>query len=170
MSIVRINSLGITDGTIVNADIASAAAIATTKLGAGAVLQVVSATTTTETATTSSSYQATTLTVSITPSNSANKVLIQAQFVLCTATDSNWADTTLYRSASNLVGANGCVGVYVGGATQIHTPASITFLDSPSTTSATTYTVRIRSRSNSTSVRFNADSFTASIVATEISA
>ena len=33
MPLTRINNLGITDGTIVNADIATAAAIATTKLG-----------------------------------------------------------------------------------------------------------------------------------------
>jgi hypothetical protein len=137
--------------------------------GGGKVLQVVNATTTTETATTSSSYQATTLTVSITPSNSANKVLIQAQYVLNASTTDNWADTTLYRGASNLAGANGCVGVYVD-ASQIHVPASITFLDSPSTTSSTTYTVRIRSRNNSGNTRFNADNFTASIVAMEISA
>ena len=158
MSITKLNNLSVSALTALPSGVG------------GKVLQVLNATTTSETATTSSSYQATNLSVSITPSNSANKVLIQAQFVLCTATDSNWADSTLYRGASNLVGANGCVGVYIGDASQIHTPASITFLDSPSTTSATTYTVRIRSRNNSGNTRFNADNFTATIVAMEISA
>ena len=45
MALTKIQSLGITDGTIVNADINASAAIAGTKLtGVGKVLQVVSTT------------------------------------------------------------------------------------------------------------------------------
>ena len=77
MSITRINSLGITDGTIVNGDINSAAAIATTKLGAGAVLQVVNAKFGTLTSSSSVNCADTGLTASITPTSATSKLLIQ---------------------------------------------------------------------------------------------
>ena len=41
MSVTTVSSSMITDATILNADIGAAAAIATTKLGAGAIVQVV---------------------------------------------------------------------------------------------------------------------------------
>ena len=112
MSIVRINSLGITDGTIVNADIATAAAIATTKLGAGAVLQVVGATDSTSRNSTSTSFvtASNTLSVTITPSATANKIFI-------------------------IVHSTG----YTAGAGQV--PIIMTYLDSPSSTSSLTYQV-----------------------------
>ena len=56
MPLTKIQSLGITDGTIVNADINASAAIVATKLtGAGKVLQVITATDATERTTTSTS-------------------------------------------------------------------------------------------------------------------
>ena len=61
LPITRIKSLGITDGTIVNADIDTAAAIATSKLGAGAVLQVVQGTLTGQASTTSGTFGAVSL-------------------------------------------------------------------------------------------------------------
>ncbi len=78
MPLTRIQSLGITDGTIVNADINANAAIAGTKLsGAGKVLQVVSVSTTTTTVSTSTSFaDLTGLSASITPSSASNKILV----------------------------------------------------------------------------------------------
>ena len=103
MPLTRIKSLGITDGTIVNADIATAAAIATTKLGAGAVLQVVTATDSTQRSTTSTSFvtASNTLSASITPSSASNKVFI---FVSSNCGNSNNYDiyATIYRGATDL--------------------------------------------------------------------
>ena len=77
MPLTKIQSLGITDGTIVNADINASAAIAGTKLtGVGKVLQVVNATYSTDTSTTSTSYVDTGLTATITPLFSTSKVLV----------------------------------------------------------------------------------------------
>ena len=82
MPITRIQSLGITDGTIVNADINASAAIAGTKLSAGAVLQVVStAKTDTFSSSTGSYIDITGLSVSITPSSTSNKILILLPFL-----------------------------------------------------------------------------------------
>lgn len=68
----------ITDGTIVNADIASGAAIAATKLGAGAVLQVVSTTVTAASNTNPSSSwtDVAGLTLDITPASASNKIFL----------------------------------------------------------------------------------------------
>ena len=150
MSIIRINSLGITDGTIVNADINSAAAIATTKLGAGAVLQVVSATKTDTTSLTSTTYtDITGLSVSITPSSASNKILIVA-----TVTTGGTTGAQYYRIVRD------STAICVGDAASSRTPVSLVqnssshsnglrnitqnFLDSPNTTSATTYKIQWR--------------------------
>jgi len=76
MPLTKIQSLGITDGTIVNADINASAAIAGTKLsGAGKVLQVVTTANGTGFSTSSTSYQDA-ISASITPSSASNKILI----------------------------------------------------------------------------------------------
>ena len=78
-SIISSNGSGtFTPGSlnIANAQIASNAAIATTKLGTGAVLQVVHGSTNTQTVTSSTSYVATTLAASITPSSTSSKIAI----------------------------------------------------------------------------------------------
>jgi len=113
MPLTKIQSLGITDGTIVNADISASAAIASTKLsGVGKVLQVVNATDSTVRNSTSTSFvtASNTLSVSITPSSASNKIFIIAQ-------------------------STG----YTGGGGQM--PIIMTYLDSPSSTSALTYQV-----------------------------
>jgi hypothetical protein len=147
MSIVRINNLGITDGTIVNADIASAAAIATTKLGAGAVLQVVQTTSVSSLTTTSTSFVTLNLAATITPSSTSSKILMLFSTNAQNTTGSNGCVITIYRgsiaSGTNLGDSNWGFGNYgqVGGATDsLFALFPIMYLDSPSTTSATTYT------------------------------
>jgi len=137
MPLTRIKSLGITDGTIVNADIDTAAAIATSKLGAGAVLQVVTATDLTQRSTTSTSFVtgSNTLSVTITPSSISNKIFI-------TVTTEVYASGivgtyTIYRGATNLGnGTNGMTEHRMDWGTMC-----MSYLDSPATTSATTYQV-----------------------------
>jgi len=119
-----------------NLGIVSAADITTTKLGAGAVLQVVTATDSTNRTTTSTSYvtASNTLSVSITPSSASNKILI----LLSTGGGNSGANLsyyTVYRGVTNLGGAEGFT--QINGA--IYTPVNVVYLDSPSTTSSTTY-------------------------------
>jgi len=80
MPLTKIQSLGITDGTIVNADINASAAIAGTKLsGAGKVLQVVEASDATLYGLSipdNSTDVAGSIAYSITPSSASNKILI----------------------------------------------------------------------------------------------
>ena len=126
----------------------------------GTVLQVVSATYSTRQsfATTSGVYQSTGLTATITPSSASSKVL-----VLVTATHQSY-----YASSTNIgssLGLNrnstkiaGFVGNHVGTITNGENNAptgGMVVLDSPATTSATTYTVLVTSLGASQTVYFN---------------
>jgi hypothetical protein len=157
MPLTKIQSLGITDGTIVNADINASAAIAGTKLsGAGKVLQVVSADTTTSVNTTTTTYTDSGLTASITPSSASNKVLILiSQQLQHFQTSGNWATlkykllrdaTIVYESEAN-VGFSftydyGASGINLG----LYQP--LTILDLPSSTSSLTYKTQIAEAGN----------------------
>ena len=139
-------------------------------LPAGSVLQVVSATDTTNRTTSSSSYVtgSNTLSVSITPSSTSNKIFIITNFIayLNSPTEGFF---TIYRGATNLSGAPGMATLYVQASGQITTPISMSYLDSPNTTSATTYQVYLKASGGGT-INFSAypGGGTASITAFEI--
>jgi len=166
MPLTKIQSLGITDGTIVNADINASAAIAGTKLtGAGKVLQVITATDTTTRGTTSSSFvtASNTLSVTITPSSTSNKI-----FVICTcgigmSNATHTGAITIYRGATDL-GSGGAGMAYFKGSDD-GMPCSVSVLDSPSTTSSTTYQIYIKNLSGGT---INLNAGKSSITAFEI--
>jgi hypothetical protein len=127
----------------------------------GKILQVVS---TTETGTFSASvalgaYSTAAISTTITPSSTASKVLILAQ-VSVRAPSSAVADAALYRGGSVLTGA---IGGAAGsrrrgtsasgagdGADRLVPTIPIMYLDSPNTTSATTYDVRLGHNQNGT--------------------
>lgn len=163
MPLTKIKSLGITDGTIVNADIATAAAIATSKLGAGAVLQVVSATKT-DTASSSSSTFAdiTGLSVSITPSSASNKILVIAYI------NGAW-DNALAKIGTRIMRDSTAIAIGDTAGSRIRTSGylyanvtndspfviSVNYLDSPNTTSATTYKWQFSNLDNAGTVYVN---------------
>ena len=118
-----------------------------TPAGGGKVLQVVSATTTTSTTIASTSYTDTTLTASITPSSATSKILV---IFTQTGSHGRTANTSavglkLLRDATTIfdIGGGGIQSDYVEavGSTEIQRRIVISgsYLDSPSTTSATTY-------------------------------
>jgi len=148
MPLTRIQSLGITDGTIVNADINASAAIASTKLsGIGKVLQVVTATDLTQRSTTSTSFvtASNTLSLSITPSSASNKIFI----LLTTNFLASGADCfiSIFKDSTNLGTATHGMGLSGGGN---WSPSSLSILDSPSTTSAITYQVYLKAGTSGT--------------------
>ena len=118
--------------------------------GGGGIVQIVQATLDTQTSTTSTSYADTGLSVSITPKFSTSKILIRYNINVSINSDSNIAFFQIVRG-STAVG-NGTQG---SSRTKCHTalrgqhsdtnPHGVTsgeFLDSPSTTSATTYKIQ----------------------------
>jgi len=152
MALTRIQSLGITDGTIVNADINASAAIAGTKLsGAGKVLQVITATDSTSRSTTSSSFvtASNALSVSITPSSASNKIFVIANCNIGMSSSAHTGYITIFRGATDIgsgsVGMSGFKNIGDDGI-----PVSVSVLDSPSTTSATTYQIYVKNISGGT--------------------
>ncbi len=143
MPLTRIQSLGITDGTIVNADINASAAIAGTKLtGVGKVLQVANFTNTTSYSTTSSSYQDA-FSTTFTPTLAASKVLI-----LCTI-DCQKNNTDCHISVRLLRDGATNVGEFLtllntNNTQLIASVQSFNVLDTPNTTSAITYKIQFK--------------------------
>ena len=115
--------------------------------GGGKVLQVVSMTSTSATTTTSSSYVDTNLTLAITPAATSSKVLVQwAATYNLGGTRGNWADIGLERGTSEIHTWGGEYAE-LGGASgdfDLHFPLGGVMLDSPSSTSAQTYTIQIK--------------------------
>jgi len=121
----------------------------------GKVLQVVSMTSTSENSTGSTSYVATSLTQSITPSSTSSK--IYASFSSAAFCNTNgFIALTLYRGDSTNLGT-GTYGLTWAKdyTTNFIDSVSFQYLDSPSTTSAVTYTVRIRAQESGHSVTLN---------------
>jgi hypothetical protein len=164
MALTKIQSLGITDGTIVNADINASAAIAGTKLsGAGKVLQVVSATKT-DTASSSSSTFAdiTGLSVSITPSSASNKILVIAYINGGYDYLTSKVATRIMRNSTALaIGDSAGNRIRVSGYTYIESDSyspfvtSVNYLDSPSSTSSLTYKWQFSGLDNAGTVYVN---------------
>jgi len=134
----------------------------------GTILQMVQGTTTTGTSTTSASFVATALTASITPTKSTSKVLIQVTGPIDSAATNSQANGTIYRGGTNLGGAPGFTNIFSNSGRVIGSLA-MTYLDSPATTSSTTYTVYING-SNGSNITFPQGTNLATITLTEVAA
>ena len=174
MPLTKIQSLGITDGTIVNADINASAAIAGTKLsGAGKVLQVVSATTTTSVSSSSSTFVDTNLTASITPSSASNKILViihQNGIKKNSGDNSNDITLKLVRGATDISSIS-LFALYTGTSlTIVGSTLSTTYLDSPATTSSTTYKTQFKNADGAGTVEVQDSGEMSTITLMEIAA
>ena len=159
-----LNAIPATAGSVAASYLAGGAA--RSNWGAGGVLQVVQGTTSSTYATTSTSAITTNLTASITPSSASSKILIISTFSLYCGNPSK-AVAFLYRNSTNLSAAAGGAYLYSSISTGAQITTGINLLDSPATTSATTYTIYLAS-SNGTSVSFNADTQNQQIILMEI--
>ena len=111
----------------------------------GSVLQVVQTTSTTTNNTTSTTYVASSLTATITPTSTSNKIMIMVGGQLMTSGSGVQMFFTIYRnSTTDLGNTSGSVGfgsLYTSAGGALQAPLFINYLDSPSSTSATTYTI-----------------------------
>ena len=159
MPLTRIKSLGITDGTILGADINSTFDLTgkTVTLPAGTggkVLQVITANNTSNQTTSSTSYvDATNLSVSITPSSASNKILILFTGTFQNDTSSTNSYLTILRGSTNLAVTNDYFILNSAG-TRIIAGSATHFIDSPNTTSSTTYKIQIKAESTSNAIIF----------------
>ena len=136
---------------------------------AGHILQTVKSGSTTVNTTTSTNFVATSHSVTITPSSANSKILILHQGMLNKQSSSSWHWATLYRDSTNVITVGSALamgGMYNNSASDSHVPFTVNHLDSPNTTSATTYT--IYHKVNTGQGRYNADGWALYITAIEI--
>lgn len=151
--------------------------------GGGKVLQVIQGTSTTATSITSTSYTDTTLTASITPSSASSKVLVILSQMWSLGTAANAAvmgnGLQLVRGATSIAdyGPNGydtrwldIAGLGTGKSFVMRAYSAHTYLDSPSTTSATTYKTQGKLYDAAYSMQFQNGNAPSTIILMEIGA
>lgn len=136
------------NGTILTADSAEATGLKwATPAGGGKVLQVVYANVTTAKTISSTSYTDTNLTATITPTSATSKILVLVNQIFYFERTASGGDQgvgiQILRGATSIydTGAN-VWGFFAGGSIssiQLGHVGALTYLDSPATTSATTY-------------------------------
>ena len=164
-----------TDAQILVADSTASTGLKwATPAGGGKVLQVVSATYSTATSTGSNTFIDSGLTTSITPTLNTSKVLVLTmQFAGCYTT-SNYTSNyvKLMRGATDLT-TSANPALFYGGATfstnELDAVVSFSYLDSPATTSSTTYKTQFK-QGNTGTATINSGGSLSSIILMEIGA
>lgn len=114
----------------------------------GTTIQVIRMNDTSSTTSVGTAYTTTTTAATITPKSTTNKIKITAVGTLAnTAFSTSNSYASIFRGTTDLEGTgNGFVLISGNAAnTVIQVPATLIFLDSPVTTSAVTYSVKIKS-------------------------
>jgi hypothetical protein len=135
---------------------------------AGSVIQVVSFMYGTQIATTGTSYVDSGITLSITPSSTSSKILVAVTvggFELVAARNAMY--TNLVRGSTQIYQPNGYVG-FPAGSIRVYPATSYSYLDSPATTSATTYKVQFKGEGGSGAVNINVNGSDSTITLMEI--
>lgn len=148
-----------TTDTLTNKSIAATqltGTIAAAALPAGSVLQVVNATYATQTSSSSSTFADLGLSATITPRSTSSKILIFVDVVGCRkSTGDTRLGLKLFRGASSILDMEEYAAWTQSTASSAVGSCSTNYLDSPSTTSATTYKIQFASMSNVAQVIVN---------------
>lgn len=140
--------------------------------GGGKVLQVVNATYATQTANSTSTYADSGLTATITPTLNTSKVLVLLS-VSAAKSDGNSGNRVglnLVRAGSSIVAWYDDYGFFTNSAMRFYGTLSFNYLDSPATTSATTYKVQFKNVANVAQVETQPGNTYSSITLLEIGA
>ena len=159
------------NGTLLTADSSEATGLKwVAPAASGKVLQVVSFSTTTNVSSSTNTKVTTGITASITPSSASSKVLVlsSAMFQKSAANAASRVSLSITRGVTDIFITENIT--YNNTATETFGAWAATYLDSPATTSSTTYTVNFANAANVASVSVNPSSSTGSIVLLEIGA
>jgi hypothetical protein len=137
--------------------------------GAFRVLQVVQATDTTLTTISTNTFTSIGLSATITPSSTTSKILVFATVGAYAKQNNTYGSLRLFRGATGVFTGNSYLG-FTGSAAENGGSASLVYLDSPATVSATTYEVKMNSVSNIAYVQAIGSAAPNSITLMEISA
>jgi len=154
----------------VNATTATSGTLPTARLPSGTVLQVVQGSFQSTVTTTSTTPVATGLTATITPTSATSKILVTVFGSLEQVTSGTTNIYPLYKNGSNLITTFMIWSLAVGDGVAL----SASYLDSPATTSATTYALFFRTESGGYTASFGsattAGNYLNTITLTEIAA
>jgi len=169
-----------TNGQVLTADSAEATGLkwATPAGGGGKVLQVVSASTTTSTTISTTSMADSGITATITPTSATSKILVifSASTYTYRSANETKSQAQLLRGATKIIDMNteSYMGAQFTGATSANIIGQMTnhYLDSPATTSATTYKLQgsVNSTGGSQAITFQYNSSQSTITLMEIGA
>ena len=143
--------------------------LVSSNMPAGSVLQVVNATFSSESDYNSTTFANTGLTATITPKFSTSKILIIVDHADCAKFDSNnFVKLKLVRNSTDIL-TFGATGAGTN-STALNSIGSISanYLDSPATTSATTYKTQVASQLNSVGIRLQYNNSSSTITLMEI--
>lgn len=136
-------------------------------LGAFRILQVIQGTTTTAIGNTTTGYADTTLSASITPQSSSSKVLVIVSQNIYSTGGTTGMNLRLLRGATTL---DTLADLVYGTNSGFLDHATMTYLDSPATTTATTYKTQFSRNSGGGIVYVQPNSNRSSILLLEVSA
>jgi hypothetical protein len=161
------------NGQYLKADSTTATGLAWATLpSSGKILQVVEGSTTTETSNSSSAFADTNLSASITPSSTSSKILILVAQTGVLKTDgaaANRVDIRLMRGATELIIARDML--YTNSTLRVNSANHpIVYLDSPSTTSSTTYKTQFANPANQSYIAVQNGATKSTIVLMEVGA
>lgn len=145
--------------------------IAAASMPVGSVIQVVQGVYSSAFSTTSTSYVSAFASATITPTSATSKILAQVS-VTCGNGTAQWQYITIYRNnTTNLstTGSTNPAGQINNNSSDYLTTLNIQILDSPATTSATTYTLYTRSTSGN-NIRCQVDTMPSYVTLMEIAA
>jgi hypothetical protein len=143
----------------------------TTQASSGSIIQVVQATTLTTTTSSATSYVQTSLAATITPKFATSRIAIFLSSGVYWNATNGYSFYTIYRNNTTNLGAGGVTGLACMSnpyQANVDVQLNIMYVDSPSTTSATTYTLWVRTGA-ATSVT-NDNNATNTIILQEIAA
>jgi hypothetical protein len=167
------------NNTVLTADSSTATGLKwAAAAGGGKVLQVVNGVFSTQVGSSSSTFADTGLTATITPTSASSKILVFADCVVnkSAANSLNRVALRLLRASTTIVNITGGAsvsdhyGLFTNLADLNNGGYSTGYLDSPSTTSATTYKIQFANPNNTAAIEMNPGNGTSTLVLMEIGA
>jgi hypothetical protein len=158
---IKVDELETTDGSgtialqnqLSGMTTASLPTLTDAQMPTGSVLQVVSSIHSTDTSTSSTNYVTTGHSVTLTPSSTSSKVYVTLQGGGGWVAAGSWLKMTIYRGSTDIGNANFFTAYSSSGDQNVS--HSMAILDSPSTTSATTYTIYFRTNTGTPQYRWS---------------
>ena len=150
---IKVDQLETADGTGTIALQNQLSGLASASMPTGSVLQIVSSIHSTDTSTSSTSFVTTGHSVTLTPSSTSSKVYVTLQGGGGWVAAGSWLKQTIYRNSTDIGNAQFFTAYSSSGDQNVS--HSMAILDSPSTTSATTYTIYFRTNTGTPQYRWS---------------